>query len=218
VFDPDAPSTRRVLAEIEKKDVRNKLMKLAKWRARSQHEAEDLVQEALLVVCDPAKKPWREGVGFLSHMSRVMRDLWIEGWRSARALHEVIDPSLAHDDTTVDPVPLPDEALHYGRKLHWLRRLGERLMAVFGDDDPIATGSFRLTCEGIDDYEKQARLLQCTVDDIYDAQERLKDRGGRVREKYEKEEAARMADAREKAKKEKKARDRDRQQAEEDES
>jgi hypothetical protein len=70
VFDPDAPSTRRVLAQLEKKDVRNNLMKLAKWRARSQHEAEDLVQEALLVVCDPEKKPWPEGVGFLSHMRR----------------------------------------------------------------------------------------------------------------------------------------------------
>jgi DNA-directed RNA polymerase specialized sigma24 family protein len=201
VFDKDSPTARRVLAELKKPRVREDLLKLAAWRTGDPQEAEDLLEDALILACDPEKKPWNADIGFKLHMTYVFKDLWIEHWRSARAQLEIIDTGIAQDPRAPHAGPLADEALHYGRKLHWLRTLGDRLLADFGDSDPLATASYHLSFQGIDEPREQAVLLECGVEDINDAKRRLKQHGARIREQYEEEEAERMAEARKRAKK-----------------
>jgi DNA-directed RNA polymerase specialized sigma24 family protein len=180
-----------------------RLLKLALWRTNNVADAEDLIADAVIVASDPVKRSWPPTRGFLLHMSLVMRDLAIEGWRSARARHEVVDHTLAHDETSVDPAAAPDEALHHGRKLHWLRTLGARLRA-----DRVADGNHPLDVEildlgplGIDAPAELAEALGRSVEEINEALRRLRYNGARIRAEYEAAEARRMAEARARAKK-----------------
>ncbi|MBV9950165.1 MAG: hypothetical protein JOZ69_25215 [Myxococcales bacterium] len=58
MFDRDAPSTKRVFEELEDDELRNGLYCFARWQTWSAADAEDLVAEALMRVCDPEDKPW----------------------------------------------------------------------------------------------------------------------------------------------------------------
>jgi hypothetical protein len=202
-YDPESLLSQRVVEELKKPRMREHLLRLAYWRTRHVADAEDLVGDALIAACDPDRKPWPERRGFRLHMSLVMRDLWIEGWRSARARREVVDHEVAHDETTVDRTAAPDEALHYGRKLHWLRTLASRLRAWLVADGsyPLDVEILDLGFEGIDAPAELAEALVRTPEEINDALRRLKYHGARIRAEYEAEEARRMAEAREKAKK-----------------
>lgn len=203
VFDPDASSSKRAIAELHKKDVRDKIKKYATWRTSCAADADDLVADAMECVCDPDRKPWDDAKRtFFAHIRRVMDDLAIERARGGYARFEVVDSELAVDESTVDPAPRPDEALHDERKLAWMRRLGDLLLGRLGDRDPIATKVFRLACQGIEDPVEQAAAIPCRVDEVYEAQRRLKYRGGCIKAEDREAEATRVKAAREQAKKE----------------
>jgi DNA-directed RNA polymerase specialized sigma24 family protein len=203
VFDPDAPSSKRAIAELHKRDVHEKVLKYAVWRTHSEADAGDLVADATECVCDPDRKPWDHTKRtFFAHMRRVMDDLAIERARSGHARFEVVSSELAVDETTVDPARRPDEALHDERKVAWMRLLGDRLLGMLGDRDPIATKVFRLACQGIEDATEQAAAIPCRVDEVYEALRRLKYHGARIKAEHREAEAVRMKAAREQAKKE----------------
>jgi DNA-directed RNA polymerase specialized sigma24 family protein len=200
VFDPAAPSSQLVFAELQKPKVRPRLLVFALWRTQSVADAEDLLEEAILCVCDPDRQPWDPArKTFFLHMRDVMRDLRYEESRSARALHEVVDSGLARDDAMVDGAPLADESLHHHRKLSWLRHLGNKLLDKLKGEDPIAVRSLELGLSGTDDLDEQARILGCPIEEIYDAQRRLKYHGKLIREEDEAAEARRMDELRKKA-------------------
>jgi hypothetical protein len=73
VFDRNAPSTKRAVVELLKKDVHEQLLRYASWRTSSDAAAKDLLADA------------------------------IEGARKGYGRLEVVDSRLAVDPTTADP-------------------------------------------------------------------------------------------------------------------
>jgi DNA-directed RNA polymerase specialized sigma24 family protein len=104
VYDAKAPSSERVVAELSKPEIRAKMYRLAPWSTHSEGDAEDLVQDALLRVLEPEDAPSEpERRGFLTHMSYVMRQVWDQRGRAARARLEIITDGLAVDEGTNEP-------------------------------------------------------------------------------------------------------------------
>ena len=198
VFDSQAPSSQRALAELSKEKTRRHLVAIAKWSTGTDADAEDLVSNALLAVLDPEKAPWVSARRtFLTHMSYVMRHVWDEDMRRARVKQEHSDEDVTCDLKTVGKEPPADEELHRRRSLQVLRELGERLMAAIGDKYPIARKSYELGAAGIEDAEDQAGILGCSMEDIYHARDTLKRYAKQIREDYEQAEEHRMKELRE---------------------
>jgi len=65
---------------MAKVGIRLRLLRLARWVTHSDNLAdhEDLVGDALAIVCDPKGKPWNPPPDFLTHMGNVMRDVFTE--------------------------------------------------------------------------------------------------------------------------------------------
>jgi DNA-directed RNA polymerase specialized sigma24 family protein len=57
VYDAKAPSSKRVVAELNRPEVRAHVYRLALWSTHSEGDAEDLVQDALERVLDPEDAP-----------------------------------------------------------------------------------------------------------------------------------------------------------------
>jgi hypothetical protein len=55
VFDRDAPSTKRAVAELFNKDVHERLFTYALWRTASDAGAKDLLADAIECVGDPSR-------------------------------------------------------------------------------------------------------------------------------------------------------------------
>src|SRR5258708_32496060 len=105
MYDPDAPSSRRALAELAKPRVYARLVHLAEWSTQSEADAEDLVSDALVLVLNPDESPWIPSQGtFLTHMTDVMRHVWDQQMRGARTRRETVD-----EDVTADTEPLSRE-------------------------------------------------------------------------------------------------------------
>jgi DNA-directed RNA polymerase specialized sigma24 family protein len=206
MVDWDSPSAKLALAEMKKKDVADHVYRFAVWRCGSQVDADDLVADALVLVCDPKGKPWDPAQRrFTTHMRFVIQDLVIDRARSGYARFEVVDsraavPSEIDDD---EPRPLPDQQLHDARALHVQRALGERLLARLGDKHPLATRLFHAVCDGAETPTDQARELGCTVPEVEAAMKVLKYHGAQIRAEYEEEERKRMNELRAAATKEK---------------
>jgi len=202
VFDRNAASTVLAIAELSKKDLYDKLRKYALWRTSSTADADDLLADAIEWVCDPQRKPWDPAKGsFFRHMRLVMDTLAIEIARGGRARFEVVSSKLAFNEKTPDVATSADDALHDARTLAWLRRLGQRLLAKIGDKDPLATKVFIAACEGAEEPHEQAAKIGCSVEEVREAQRRLRYQGAGVKAQDQQEEAARMNALREEAKK-----------------
>ena len=74
-----------------------------------------------------------------------------------------------------------------------------QLLAEIGAEYPIAKECFELNSRGIDKPEEQAALLGCSVEDVYEANRRLKYHGERIRNEWEAPENLRMKELRERA-------------------
>jgi hypothetical protein len=135
-------------------------------------------------------------------MRIVMRDLLRHERERARTRREVIASSLAFDADAPDSNPAPDVALSEARKLERLRRLGgvlrERLL-----DKSRALRVFDLGCQGVEDAAEMARLVGCSVGEIYDANRQISYHAAKVLAEEELAEAARMKALRDQATKKK---------------
>ncbi|MGH7269554.1 MAG: hypothetical protein ACREJ3_03910 [Polyangiaceae bacterium] len=174
MFDPLAASTKQALAELEDEGVRRTLLRVARGRCASDSDAEDLVANALVRICDPERDPWDPARGpFVRHMAYVMRDMAIDRARSWDARTIVTDSVLAHDEDIEDPASLADDALDAHRARARLHRLGVALRARLADD-AHAVAVFDCACRGVEEPAAQADEIGCSVKDVYEARRRLK--------------------------------------------
>jgi DNA-directed RNA polymerase specialized sigma24 family protein len=211
VFDKNAPSSQRALAEIAKDKVREDLHRYAYWRTGDPDDAKDLVAEALEVVLDPQRKPWVDPrISFGRHMRRVMDDMAIEKARTGRGRFEINERDLiaATGDPNAFPDlaarrPPPDEELHALRELAWLQGLGDILLSTLRGKDDVAVAVYEAACLGHEEPAEQAQYLGVPVEEVYEAHRRLRYHAARILEPWRKEEAQRMFDARQRARKEK---------------
>jgi hypothetical protein len=198
VFDPKAPSSERALVELGKPKLRRALVDIAKWSTRSDADADDLVSDAIVAVLDPEGYPWVSlKRTFLTHMSYVMRHIWDEDMRRARVKRELIDEDVTRDKGTVSRVPPVDDELDRLRSLAVLQGLGARLIDEIGDKFPIATKVYELGAAGVEEPAEQAAIIQCSVEEVYEATRTLKHHARRIRGDYDREEERRMRELRE---------------------
>ncbi len=188
VFDPKAPSSRSALEELAKVGVRMKLLLIARKQTRSDADAEDLIANALVLVCDADRAPWDPTAGaFIRHMAHVMRKRAIEDARTWSARKVVVDSALVDGAPVPDGAPLADEAIAGQESQVRLQRLAAALRArVAGDARALEV----LDCagQGFEGPADQAAQLGCPIAEIREARRRLKHHGARLL--AEEEEAA----------------------------
>jgi DNA-directed RNA polymerase specialized sigma24 family protein len=199
MYDPNAESSRRALAELGKLKVRKILLRIAYQFTRSEAEAEDLIADTLLVVLDPERDPWEKG-SFVSHMAYAMRHAWGEKMKTWAARNIAPDEGVTRDESTAsnEETP-PDDHAHDRRTLQAYRSMGAQLLLEIGAKHPVAKRVFELGAQGVEDAEEQAAIIGCTVKEIHRARELLKDHGRRIREEHEQTDERRMRELREKA-------------------
>jgi DNA-directed RNA polymerase specialized sigma24 family protein len=191
VLDGGTSSSKSVLAELRKPEVRAALTRLALWNTRSAVDAEDLVESALLRTLDPEDNPWApEERTFLTHMTHVMRQVW---WLERRERKRMIpgDPA-AVGKGLASPDPPLEEQLERQRSLAVYRQLAERLTAELASTDPIAAGVYDLYARGIDDAATVAAEVPCKVDEVYPAVRRIRYRARELLAEWETNETERM--------------------------
>jgi DNA-directed RNA polymerase specialized sigma24 family protein len=196
LFDPNTESAKRALEEYKKKGTLPRLVKIAFLSTGNVANAKDLVLDAFLRLLDEDDKPWRTGT-FFTHMSFTMRDTWKEKLRRLSAT-EVPDEDVTKGSKSVAEGDAQDEDAERRRTLGVHRMLAERLLERLRPKHPLAVRVFEQKCQGIDEPAELARLLACSVDDVYDATQLLKRTAERIREEWEEEERRRMADLRKK--------------------
>jgi DNA-directed RNA polymerase specialized sigma24 family protein len=202
VIDFGAPDSVRALEELQRGKCRTLLLQFGTCCTGSEADAEDLLSDAMQSICDPQEgRPWDPTrSSFLTHARIVMRDLARRGRRSARARREVLDGRLAFDETTGDERDLADGALEQARELERDRRLGGLLCQRL---DPTALRVFEYRCQGKDDCAELAIVCKCSVEDVYDANQRIAYQAGRVLAEERQAEADKMKALQEQAKKKK---------------
>jgi hypothetical protein len=202
VTDFNAPSSVRALAELEKPGVRLLSLKAARWLTPSDADAEDLLSDAIMCVCDPVDgRPWDPARGkFTSHMRIVMHDLRKLERERARTRREIPPGVLGFDADAPDPQPQPDEALDEARGLARLRRLGGMLRERIGHNARTLQ-VFDHNCQGVEAAEELSRLIGCSVAEVYDCNRQIAYHANHILAEEEQSEATRMKEMRESAKK-----------------
>jgi hypothetical protein len=190
-----------VRAQLERREVRETLLKKARRYMPQEADAQDLVQDALVLAIDPERSPWDPTKpSFYVHMTLLMRRIAVQKhWEAA---HIVFDSEIAHDEALSDPDPLADEALDRRRTIEWLRRLALELRAAISDNE-MAVRTLDWICQGVEGHSDLAARVGCEVEDIYRIFELLKYHGKKIRSADLKAEAERMAQARQTATKKK---------------
>jgi DNA-directed RNA polymerase specialized sigma24 family protein len=173
----------RVLEELAKEGTRARLLRIALLRRASAADAEDLVADAIELVCDPDGSPWDPStVTFLRHFDRVMRHLADAQRRVGFRRFEVADSRLVDDGHAVDGAPPPDEALAERRDVARLRRLGARLVDAMAASDPDALRVLEIRAAGAEKPAEVADAMGAEPDAIYDAYRRIRYHAQRILE------------------------------------
>lgn len=175
------------------------LLKFGRMWTGSEGDAEELLAEAMQIMCDPLEgRPWDPSRGsFVTHARIVMKDLARRSRRSARARKEVLDGRLATDETMADSHDPPDEALGQARELDRDRRLGGVLRERL---DPLTLRVFEQRRQGQDDGAELARLCECSVQEVYDANRSIAYHASRILAEEREAEAAGMKSLQKQAK------------------
>jgi DNA-directed RNA polymerase specialized sigma24 family protein len=196
VLDADASSSLRVLVELERPTLRQRLHRIALWSTGSDAAAEDLVADALVRVLDPDDVPWIPEKGtFLAHMTFVMRQVWDRVMRKASAKREILHDGLAQDETFPSPAPSADDELDLRRALAIRRSLLDDVVAAIEHDHPLARPICELGAQGVEEPAEQALILDCPVQAIYDAFVILKRHARRAFDERDRTERRRMMSA-----------------------
>jgi len=191
MYDPDAPSSRRVLALMEEEKTRRDLVRAAEKITGSWQDAEDLVSDALIRVLDPEDLPWEIGP-FLGHMKFVMRHLWGRQQRPARVKKEVADEDVTRGKRGLSREPRADDELDRRRWLAERRELGETLLTDIEHKNPLIRPCFELSAQGIESAEDQAAILKCDVADVREARRIIKYHAKRLLIEWHSSEEQRM--------------------------
>jgi DNA-directed RNA polymerase specialized sigma24 family protein len=181
-MDFEAPSSLRAVAALREGRTLERLLRFACLVVESETDAEDLLADAIVLVCDPEGRPWEEGRGsFLTHMRIVIRDLARRERRSARTRREA--PGMDIEELErLAPHPAPDAEglLHDARELERLRRMGATVRERIDRAERTAQ-VFDLACRGITRAADVATRLGCTVEEVYDSNEQIAYHAAKVR-------------------------------------
>lgn len=202
MFDPSSPISQRVFAELEKEGVRKDIYRYARWRTKDYDEANDLVADAIELICDPDKKQaWDpEKRSLFRHMRRVMDDMAITHARIGAGRFEINETKLVAKTGDPEAMPdaadegdLPDERTQTKRDLAWLRELAAILLQRMSDrGDKTAIAVYEAACI-YEEPAEQARHLGIPVAEVYEAHRRLRFHGLIVKAEWEQAERERMA-------------------------
>ena len=152
----------------------------------------DMLSDAMLLVCDPAQKPWDPDRGtFTSHVMRVVADLAIERTRKGAGRFEQAHDGLTLDESTEHPLPHPEDLLQSKRELAWMREMAERTLDRAGRTYPFARSIFGLLSSGVDKPAELSAELGCPVDQVYSTIEAIKRHGRQVQEEWARSEGKR---------------------------
>ena len=195
------PTSKRALSRLLEKEVERRLLKYATMITGSTARAQDLLQQARIVVCEPdhgkGGRPWDPERGsLLAHMRVVVHEIAQKGWRSATARREVLDGDIA-EAPVPDSRPRPDEALDRGKEAEVYRQLGRILRGRLAG---LPLSVFERLC--VDDEESCAdiaRALSCTVKEVYDANRVIAYQAAKVKAEHDETEERRMKEARSRA-------------------
>jgi DNA-directed RNA polymerase specialized sigma24 family protein len=202
MFDKDAPSSRRVFAALAQDGVRAQLYRYAIWRTGDADDAQDLVADALVLVCDPAKKKTWDPAGgksFFRHMRGLLDDLAVVGTRAGPGRFEINETDLIHK--TGDPHAFPepaderepaDAALARHGEHGWLRGLGDKLLERLRGRDDAAVAVYHAASLH-EEAADQAEHLGIPVEEVYEAHRRLRYHAAILKKEWERAEAARMS-------------------------
>jgi len=204
--DEESPLSRRVREELADKALYTSLFQYALWRTRKKEDAEDLLGDAIVCVCDPDRRPWDPAQRTLfRHMRFVMDDIAIErartGYRRFEELGQKIDYNEVLAEVVADPRPLADEVLDDARTSSRLRLWGQRLHDRVKDRDPLAAQVLDACGLGLETAEARAAHIGCTEKEAYEAFRRLIYHGSKIVEEEAAEAERRVNEARDKAKK-----------------
>lgn len=196
MFDPGAPTSQRILLELEDPEVRARLHKMAFVRTESDVAAEDLVEDALVRVLDPEDSPWQPSRGsFLLHMKWVMRQTWTAKQRRAYVKREIPDGGVIAEEGTPGAGALGDEALEGSRWLAVRVALLEQVVAALEPEHPIVRPICELGAQGVDVPSDQAQRLGCSVQAVYEAFATLKRHARKALNDWDRGERRRMMTA-----------------------
>jgi len=193
-----------VQAELENRNLRIKMIKLAMWHTRSLPAAEDLVQSALARAVDPNGRPWdpKGSVSLFSHVGSIINGLGTNASRSFHVRREVVESALPRNAEageaaeTPDTAPLADEALAEHEHRRVLRRVGDALYAALDAADPLAAAVLRAYASGLDRFDAIARAVPCEVDKVDPALKRIRYLGKQICERELEADRLRMAQQR----------------------
>jgi DNA-directed RNA polymerase specialized sigma24 family protein len=202
VTDFTAPTSIKAVEALRDLKTRTNLLKYAAWFATPAVGAEDLLSEAMLLVCDPKEgRPWVEDRGsFSAHMRIVIRDLGVQERRKAARRLEVGDPEAV--DNAEGTFPAPDQLVAEARNRERLERLGAVLRERIAHSERTAQ-VFDCACEGLEKAEEIAARVGCTVAEVYDSNRQIGYHAGRILAEERAAEKARMKALRERGKNQK---------------
>lgn len=193
MLDFEAPSSLAVLKLLDDELVRKRLHDIAFDRTKSDSDADDLVQAALLRVFNPDDAPWdSNGVTFFTHMHRVMRQTRHEQMRRARVKREVLDETLTDHERVLDPEPTAESEVARAESVSLEKMLMQEVLAEIGDKHPIARQVYELGAQGVEDVREQATAIGCTPDEVRLAVKQLRYAARRALERWEMAEERRM--------------------------
>jgi DNA-directed RNA polymerase specialized sigma24 family protein len=191
VVDFKAPSSLKAIEALREGGTRAILLGYCGWYSPSEASAEDLLQEAMLVVCDPRNgRPWDEARGsFITHVRTVIRDLAHDTRRTGYGRYVVLNPAAA--DLTPSDGPSADDTLSTAEASARLHRMGARVRERLAPDE-IGLAVFDLACDGVDRPADVAARLGCKVEDVYRANDRIAYHAGKVLARERESERARV--------------------------
>jgi DNA-directed RNA polymerase specialized sigma24 family protein len=179
------------LTEFTKPGVAGRVWRLAWLRCRTDHDADDLVSDSLMRVCDPEDQPWvPERRPFLRHMSVVIRHVW--RWHRAllRTRHEIYDGGTAQEESAHEQSS-PDDQVGEARLLETQRLLARRLKTrLAGDSEALQL--LELAEERDLEPSEQARELRWTTDKVHLVAKRIGYHARAVRQEWLDSEGQRM--------------------------
>jgi DNA-directed RNA polymerase specialized sigma24 family protein len=195
------PLSKRALQALDERVMRP-LRKFALMKAGSDVLAEDLLQEARNVLCNPDRKtggrPWDPERGsLLAHMRVIVHNIARNEWRSARSRRVALDGGVAGEEMAAHPDEGPDALSHDQRQLETQRELG-RILRSRLSGLPLQVFD-RLCADDAEACEQMASALGCTVKQIYDANRVIAYHGSKVKAEYEEAERLRLEDLRSRA-------------------
>jgi DNA-directed RNA polymerase specialized sigma24 family protein len=189
VSDEAAPPPGLAEELATKPEVTERLMRLAFWHTRNEHDARDLAQEAIARALDSAANPpfdarVHSAYRFAGSILNGLAANWIRRRRRRVAAdHEYDDADPSH---AASRFPTPEEALLERERL----RLREEMLSVVRTHlakNAVALQVLDWSDQGVHEAGEQAAKIGCSVEAIYRAHRNISYHARQVKKRFEEE-------------------------------